>query len=758
MITYLTTRGENSQVQNFRLSANTKNELPLYTCEEQHFINLFSSVEINNHYAQIASGFDIETSSFMHPTIKDKKCATMYIWQMAFKFRSEVVFIYGRDWNDWSKTIYLLRRISRAIKGKIIIYVHNLSYEFQWMWSHLYFTKVFSRKKRHPIYCQSDEIIFRCSYFLSNYSLRNLAKERGYSEKEYMDYSLLRHSKTKLTDDEISYSLTDVRILCEYISDEIRKNGKIQNIPLTSTGYARNYCLEYIKGHTNFLSYQNFIKSILPIEEELFKLIFQAYTGAFTHANYIHANFVLENVHCFDYSSCYPGVMCRKRFPMRFREASPDRFKLLDGMAMIIKITFVELKASTSHSILSFNKCVTEGKTDVDNGRIRYAEKLTTVITDLDYENINLFYKYESYEIEKLYVAKYEYLPKELIMSILELYKNKTTLKGVIGKEEAYLRSKELINSIYGMSVTNPLNDEIVFYMGNWDKQSVDTTEGLEKYKNGYKLFLAYQWGVWVTAWARWELLHTVHKVGEDVVYCDTDSIKCIGEHDEIFEADNERIRRENKQLMDYYHIPEEYFNPETIKHKVKTLGVWDKEDDYMYFKTLGAKRYCFSYYEDHYSKILDDYFESIKNDVDDKDYEYVKANFFITVAGLSKIKGKIAILKRAEKNDVSPFDIFSYDEDENGDTLTILPDESGKMAFSYSKPNDSFECEIEDYQGVKSKILETSFVHSENIPFNFGVTEEYAQLLGIITNETNACGEYDEYKINLKSEVDYIE
>ena len=246
--------------------------------------------------------------------------------------------------------------------------------------------------------------------------------------------------------------------------------------------------------------------------------------------------------------------------------------------------------------------------------------------------------------------------------------------------------------------------------------------------------------------------------MGEDVIYCDTDSIKCINDHDDIFESDNIRIMKENQKIMDYYHIPEEYFNPVTIKGKTKTLGIWDKEDDYMYFKTLGSKRYCFSYYEDHYSKILDDYFNSIKNDINEDDYEYAKANFFITVAGLSKINGKIAILKRAEKQDVSPFDIFSYDEDDNGETLTILPSESGKMAFTYSKRFDGFECEMKDYKGVKSKILETSFVHSENIPFNFGVTEEYAMLLGLITNETNACGEYDGYKLDLKSEVDFIE
>lgn len=756
MITLGTTRKiKEDDISILRLSKNTKNEMEVFPCDIQHFTKMFLSVNVTRGYAQIAAGFDIETSSFK---VGDEKLATMYIWQMAFKFHSEIVFIWGRTWEDWQQIIFALRRISRAIKGKIIIYVHNLSYEFQWCWSHMYFTKVFSRKKRHPIYCESDEIMFKCSYFLSNYSLRNLAKERGYTEKEYMDYSLIRHYKTVLTDDEISYALTDVRIICEYIHSEIKRNTKIQDIPLTSTGYARRYCIDYISQHTNFMTYQNFIRNILPTEPDLFKMLYRAYAGAFTHANFINANTTLDDVHCVDYSSSYPGVMCRKMFPMKFHVARPEHFKLLKGMAMVIKLTYYNVKAKTSHSILSLNKCSIKGKYKLDNGRIRFADELTTVITDLDFENIELFYTFDKFEIETLYVANYKYLPKELIMSILELYKNKTTLKGEVGKEEAYLRSKELANSVYGMSVTNPLNDEIIFNSGYWDKQVVDIEEGLTKYKKSYKIFLAYQWGVWVTAWARWELLHTVYKIGSDAVYCDTDSIKYLNDHSDIIEDDNTRIIEENRRVMKYYDIDESYYNPKTIRKEVKTLGVWDYEPDYKWFKTLGAKRYCFSYYDDYYDKMIDKYFEEHKNDVDEKDYEYLRENFFITVAGLSKINGKISILRKAESLDVSPFDIFSYDEDCNGDSLEIPANESGKMAFSYSEPGEQFTCELTDYQGNKAIVSETSFIHNENIPFNFGVTEDYAILLGLITNETNACGEFDDFRLNLRSDEDYYE
>ena len=569
---------------------------------QSDFISYIKQFPIKNNYYQVAAGFDIETTSYKNG--KDEKRGTMYIWQFAFSsiYSVDIFYVYGRTWNEWEYFIKILRYQLNLNENKLILYVHNLGFEFHWIYPHIYLTKVFARKPRHPITVESDNLIFKCSYFLSNYSLRNLAKERGYSLKENMDYKTKRLYCTPLTDEEISYCLTDVKILVEYIKDEINRNCGIENIPLTSTGYARRYCLNYIKDHENIISYQKYIKSILPTNPELFNLLNEAYTGAFTHSNRNHTGIVVEDLHCYDYTSSYPAVMCRKRFPMRFLKARPENFQsyLDKGKAIVMKITYENLKAKTNHSILSLHKCVAV-KADIDNGRIISAVSLTTNITDLDFDIINKFYTYSSYKIHLLYVSDYKYLPYNLVMSILELYKNKTTLKNVIGKEEPYLRSKELINAVYGMSVTNPLNDDIDFFFGEWKKNDKNTQEGLLKYSRKQNLFTTYQWGVWVTAWARWELLSTVLKIGDDVVYCDTDSIKCIGEHSDIINADNERILQENNEAMKFHNIDKSFFNPKTIEGEVKTLGLWDKEPDYHYFKTLGAKRYCYSYNEEYF-------------------------------------------------------------------------------------------------------------------------------------------------------------
>ena len=55
---------------------------------------------------------------------------------------------------------------------RLVVYVHNLSYEFQFMRKHFTWKSVFSIDSRKPIYAVTDfGIEFRCSYILSGYSL-----------------------------------------------------------------------------------------------------------------------------------------------------------------------------------------------------------------------------------------------------------------------------------------------------------------------------------------------------------------------------------------------------------------------------------------------------------------------------------------------------------------------------------------------------------------------------------------------------------
>ena len=233
-------------------------------------------------YLNTANAFDIETSSYHDAD--DNKRAIMYIWMMGIDDQ----IVYGRTWGEFQWFLhYLKEQYQLGEHKRMIIYVHNLGYEFQFLINHVELTKTFSRKKRHPIKTLMDDgFELRCSYFLSGLSLENTAKDLNIKKQiGLLDYRKLRHSKTPLTENELKYCEYDIKVVIAFINKEIQKCGDITKIPLTKTGYVREYCRNYIKKNFNYTKYRNMIKNEFP-DESTFILLNKAFAGGFTHANF----------------------------------------------------------------------------------------------------------------------------------------------------------------------------------------------------------------------------------------------------------------------------------------------------------------------------------------------------------------------------------------------------------------------------------------------------------------------------------------
>lgn len=240
---------------------------------------------------------------------------------------------------------------------------------------------------------------------------------------------------------------------------------------------------------------------------------------------------------------------------------------------------------------LSKDKCrnVIKAVDTEDNGRILSADYLETTVTDVDLRII-----VEEYEAEILFFegwySGYKKLPQPLIDEVISYYKAKTELKGVEGQELYYDKAKALLNSLYGMMAQDPVKHSVIFkQVGDWDADT-ETDEAILE-KSNHRAFLAYQWGVWVTAWARWHLeqgIKLAHQKGCEFVYCDTDSVKYTGDIDWT-EYNKERIA-ECQQSGAYATDP---------KGREHYMGVFESEDGpsgfaYARFKTLGAKKYVY--------------------------------------------------------------------------------------------------------------------------------------------------------------------
>lgn len=646
-------------------------------------------------YYEVPISFDIEVTSSYDG---EEKIAFMYHWQLSIQGN----VILGRTWEEFDDCYIKILEMFRPTKEKrVIIYIQNLSYEFQFLSRRLSWFSVFALKKGKPIKAVTvDFVEFRCSYMLSGYSLskigENLLKYKIQKMNGDLDYNLIRHSTTPMTDKEIGYCINDVQVVVAYIQETAENDGGFHKIPLTKTGYVREFCREQC---FKFDNYRENIKR-LAISADDYAQLQRAFAGGFTHANWHYVGRTLYDMDSFDFTSSYPAVMVCEKFPMskptQVEITSKEQLsRLLDKFCCLFDVEFEGLDGwhSPDH-ILSLSKCRRVKNPVLNNGRIISADSLATTITEVDFNSIKRFYKWKRFRVYNFKIFTKAYLPTAFVSSILKLYADKTQLKDVDGKEVEYLKSKGMINAAYGMTVTDIVRDEDTFDDG-WVNIKADPDTEIKKYNNSKKRFLYYPWGVWVTAYARANLFKGIYEFKEDYVYSDTDSVKVrnADKHMGFITAYNEAVTIKMEKACRYHGIDVSATRPKTIKGVEKPLGVWDYDGHYTRFKTLGAKRYM----------------------TDDGN------NIKITVAGLSKKDAMEYIKEKAEKMCVSPFDIFD-------DDLYIPKGHTGKNIHTYIDYEKS--AKVTDYLGNSEIVHEYSAVHMEPADYSLNLEEGFIRLL----------------------------
>ena len=267
-------------------------------------------------YMNVPVAFDIETTSFYNE--KGEKSSIMYAWV----FGINGLCIIGRTWDEFMLVLQRIKeRYSLRDNKRILIYVHNLAFEFSYLSKLFEWDNVFATDERKPVYAVSGGIEFRCSYILSGYSLamvgKNLVKYKVEKMVGDLDYSLIRHSKTPLTEKEYGYILNDALVVMSYIAELIEEFGDLHKIPLTQTGFVRKYvrreCLYGgIKNHRNYNSakqykkYRDLMSTLLIPSYPTYLQLKANYTGGFTHCNALYNGVVIEDVTSFDFTSSYP--------------------------------------------------------------------------------------------------------------------------------------------------------------------------------------------------------------------------------------------------------------------------------------------------------------------------------------------------------------------------------------------------------------------------------------------------------------------
>ncbi len=528
----------------------------------------------DTYYKQITA-FDIETTR-----IDEQRHSLMYIWQWAVDSATVII---GRTWESL-RAIWLY--ITERIEHKLIVYIHNLAYEFQFLSGIFDFNErdVFAIKSRTPIKATiQDKLELRCSYKQTNMSL-------GLFTAKIYDYNKKRWPHTELSAQELEYVCHDVIGLIESLEEEMRRDGDtVYTIPLTSTGYVRRDVNKVL----NQLDYK-YLPSIRP-SYPVYVLLREAFRGGDTHANRYVTGEILNDVKSIDISSAYPFQIVCEKYPItRFVDLKCynideiyNKYIKIRKKAILMRVTFSELILCNTFEgspYLSIDKAINTEKCKriVDNGRILYIERATYTLTDKDYEIVKNQYTWSNIEVKEVYASTYGYLPTPLRNLVLEYYKNKTELKGIEEQKVYYDKYKNLINAIYGLFAQNPIKRNIM-YVGGENQYEEDMRDIAELYSEQIeKSNLPYQWGIWTTALTRHQL-YMGRKHVEQFVYNDTDSIKYCGDVN-IKELNKPyiKIAKENNAMAN---------DKKGVTHY---MGVFEAEPGYDRFVTLGAKKYAY--------------------------------------------------------------------------------------------------------------------------------------------------------------------
>lgn len=514
-----------------------------------------------------------------------------YIWMIAI----EDVVYYGRELSELHDFFGQFPKDTHYI-----VYVHNLGYDFSFLQNEFNFVDVFGREERHPMRATFEKfsnIELRCSYTLTQLKLEAWGKKLGLPKAVGdLDYNKLRTPLTELTEKELFYCERDVQVMVKGIQKYTEKYLHVKDIPLTQTGEVRIPVKNMI---LNDKRLYNKIVKLLPKNAYMYDALKNAFAGGYTHANFVRTGEIFKGGSHYDFASSYPSVMCCEKYPMTpFIKDFFDSSKIKEK-AFLMRVRYEQLRPKTYNHYISNSKCLKKSEKthyEVDNGRIISADFVELWITEQDYMTIKETYRYSQMKIIECYSSKKEYLPKCMVSYILELYANKTQYKDVEGMEAIYNQSKQFINSMFGMCVTDFVYDETIYENCKWRTEE-KTFEEVEDYlkdlkeNNKNRTFLAYQWGVWITAYARRNLWKCIIPNDINVIYCDTDSIFLIGDSD--FSWYNNEVTEKLKKACEELQIDFSLTHPKTPKGKEKPLGIFEKEPNWTEFITLGSKRYC---------------------------------------------------------------------------------------------------------------------------------------------------------------------
>ena len=508
---------------------------------------------------------DTETSHNHNPDAP--QC---WVYQWAFTFAGGIY--YGRKPSDlMEKLKELIKHYGCDEKHKILLFVHNLPYDFSYLC--LFFRDAFgdpvnvlAHAPRKPFSIQYEcGLELRCSFKLANDSLARWGKKLNIRYRKMsgaIDYNIIRHQDSPLYRNDWRYMFTDCIAMDCSIKEQLKLyNDDIASLPLTSTGYPRRDIFRSYNDangkdhkHKN-RERQKFKDTALTVPSYL--ACYDEFSGGITHGNRYYKGIIQKgNIRHRDFRSHYPTQLHRPMPMSKFNKLT-DRCKFSDltpyakEYAILCHVVFDDIRLrdkSITLPYLQTSHCMRKHTAGArlldDNGRVVALKGQCELW--LDYNELLIVreqYKMAYFCILETYASKYGELPRWLTDAIDARFKGKSDKSKLLKDYEKagaerdiilqlkldLMKDKNMLNGIYGVAATNPVREDIKLTSDNWERIKPDMEsieEKLAQYYKSFKHCMRYQWGIYCTIFARLQLMQVYKIIGADnFIYADTDSI-----------------------------------------------------------------------------------------------------------------------------------------------------------------------------------------------------------------------------------------
>lgn len=435
-------------------------------CEtaEEFFPRVAMPYEVHNNnktYLDVTCTFDIETTN-------------SDIDGFAYSFQTCIdgVVVVPRYFEDWAEIIETLCDKWRVTdKRKLVLYVHNLGYEFTYLIQLLTLRwgdcKALYTKSRHPLTLEfSNGIEFRDSLKLFQKSLARATEGCKHEKlKGDLDYTVYRTPDTPLDDKEFAYCVNDVLGLYEAIERMKKERGfNAANIPISNTALVKQEVMKSVGKDNHF----PVVKKNLALSKAQTFLAYKAMAGGDTHGARWKAGYTFTNCNSYDFKSAHPSQQLLRKFPMGEPFDLPDNVEIgfadsliEDGFGWVGLLRFENLSVKDECpdpciSVSKFHSASKFTDDDTDNGRILRVEWCEVYCDSNDWQRIKEGYDFDSVVVMKGFAFRLAYLPNSFRKTIFEKFKIKETMKN----SPDYMFSKICVNTIFGATAQKQIRDE----------------------------------------------------------------------------------------------------------------------------------------------------------------------------------------------------------------------------------------------------------------------------------------------------------